>query len=125
METLIRAGGLFNIALVLFHLSFWRVFHWREDLQNLDSLNRAIMQVLNISLMVVFAIFGYISLAHSRELLDSPLGHSLLVLMALFWLARAVQQVIFFGLRHPVSWLFLTVFMTGSVLYAIPAISIP
>ena len=124
METLIRVGGLFNIALVLFHLSFWRVFKWREDLQNLTALNSAIMQVLNISLIVVFAIFSYVSIGHTQALLSTPLGHSLLVLMALFWFARAFQQILFFGLRHPVSWLFLAVFTTGGVLYAVPAVSV-
>lgn len=124
METLIKAGGFFNIGLVLFHLSFWRLFNWQEDLKNVSSLNSAVMQVLNISLTVVFIIFCYISLAHTTELLTTPLGHSLLVLMALFWLARSIQQILFFKLQHPLSRVFLLVFMTGFVLYAIPAVSI-
>ena len=124
MEALIKAGGIFNIALVLFHVSFWRLFKWNEDLRNLLFLNRATMQVLNISLTLVFVIFAYISFAHTRELLTTPLGNSLLVLMALFWLARSIQQILFYKLRHWLSWVFLLVFMAGCVLYAIPASSI-
>ena len=48
----------------------------------------------------------------------------LIALMALFWFARAVQQVVFFKLQHPASWVFLLIFLTGSLLYAIPAIHV-
>ena len=121
METLIRFGGVYNIALILFHLSFWRIFNWNEELASVSFLNRAVMQVLNISLMFVFAIFAYISLVHTSELVDTPLGNSLLVLMALFWLARSVQQIVYFKLQHWLSWLFLLLFFSGFLLYAIPA----
>ena len=124
METLIKAGGFFNIGLILFHLAFWHLFNWSEDLKKLSFLNSAIMQVLNISLTLAFAIFAYISLAHTGALLSTPLGNSLLVLIALFWLARAIQQIVFFKLRHPLSWLFLLIFTTGFVFYTIPAASI-
>ena len=121
METLISFGGVYNIALILFHLSFWRIFNWNEELARVSFLNRAVMQVLNISLMFVFAIFAYISLVHTSELMNTPLGNSLLVLMALFWLARSVQQIVFFKLQHWLSWLFLLLFFSGFLLYAIPA----
>lgn len=121
METLIKAGGVFNIGMVLFHASFWRLFRWNEDLKNISFLNRAIMQVLNISLTLVFAMFAWISFVQAHELLTTPLGHNLLILMAVFWLARSIQQIIFFKLRHPLSWVFLLVFFSGFGLYAIPA----
>lgn len=123
METLITAGGYFNIGLLLFHLSFWHLFNWGEELKQVSSLNRAVMQVLNISLSFVFAIFAYISLMHTPELISTPLGKSLVLLIALFWLARSLQQVVFFKLHHRASWAFLALFLTGFTLYAIPAIS--
>ncbi len=121
METLIKAGGFFNIGLVMFHLAFWRLFNWDEDLKKISFLNRTVMQVLNISLIFAFVIFSYISLAHTKELVSTPLGHSLVMLMALFWLARSIQQIVFFKLRRPLSVVFLLIFMTGCLLYAIPA----
>ncbi|MCW8963663.1 MAG: hypothetical protein OQL16_07685 [Gammaproteobacteria bacterium] len=124
MELMIKAGGIYNIALVIFHLLFWRIFNWQEDLRSLTFLNRAIMPVLNISLTLVFVIFSYISLVHAGELLSTSLGHSLLVLMAIFWFARAVEQVVFFKLKHRASWAFLAFFLLGGVLYAVPAIHV-
>ena len=120
MEALIIAGGFYNIGLIVFHLMFWRIFNWKHDLNQISRLNRATMQVLNISLTSAFIIFSYISFAHTTELLTTSLGHSLLVLMALFWLARSIQQIIFYKLRHRVSWAFLLLFLSGFLLYALP-----
>ena len=122
MELLIKAGGIYNFVLVIFHLLFRRIFNWDEDLRSLSFLNRAIMQVLNLSLTLVFVIFGYISLVHPKELLTSPLGQSLLITMAVFWFARAVQQPLFFGMKHWGSVAFMLFFLTGAVLYGLPAI---
>jgi hypothetical protein len=124
MEKLIIAGGFYTIGLIVFHLLFWRIFDWRQDLKRVSYLNRATMQVLNISLTFAFITFAYVSFAHTTELLTTPLGHSLLALMALFWLARSVQQIIFYKLHHRVSWAFLLLFLSGTLLYAIPTIYI-
>jgi hypothetical protein len=122
METLIKIGGLYNILLVVFHLFFWRIFNWKDELRSLSFLNRAIMPVLNLSLTIVFVIFAYISLAHSSELLSTSLGRSLLMLISLFWIARALMQVVFFKLQHWGSFAFLLYFLTGVLLYGIPAL---
>ena len=79
------------------------------------------MQVVNLSLTFSFVIFGYVSLFHTMELLESPLGHSLLMLIALSWLLRSVEQVVFFQLKHWGSAVFLVVFLSGALLYGIPA----
>ena len=121
MEFLIKAGGIYCFGFVIFHLMFWRLFNWGEDLKSLSFINRATMQVLNLSLTFAFVIFGYISLFHSRELLETALGHSLLVLISLFWLLRAIEQVVFFKLKHWASAVFLMVFLAGAVLYGVPA----
>ena len=122
MDTLIKAGGLYNIILIIFHLLFWRIFNWKDDLPSLSFLNRAIMPVLNLSLTFVFVIFAYISLAHSNELLSTSLGRSLLMLIAIFWFARAMMQVVYFKLQHWGSLAFLLFFLAGGVLYGIPAV---
>lgn len=121
MEFLIKAGGVYCFSFVIFHLMFWRLFNWGEDLKSLSLINRAIMQVLNLSLTFAFVIFGYVSLFHSRELLETALGHSLLVLISLFWLLRAIEQIVFFKLKHWGSAVFLMVFLSGAMLYGIPA----
>ncbi len=122
MEWLVKIGGFYNILLVVFHLSFWQLFNWETDLRKLSFINRAVMQVINLSLTFVFIIFAYISLVHTNELLSSALGQSLLSLMAAFWFLRSIEQVIFFKLKSRLSFAFLLFFLIGTVLYAIPAL---
>lgn len=120
MELLIKAGGIYNIILVVFHLLFWRIFNWRDDLKTLSFLNRAIMQVVNLSLTIVFVAFAYISFVHTSDLLTTSLGRTLLIFMMLFWFARAIMQVVFFRLRHWGAVAFLVYFLAGGVMYGVP-----
>jgi len=122
MDALIKAGGVYCTALVVFHILFWKIFHWDRELPKLNRLNRAIMQVLNISLTFVFLIIAYVSFVHTSELLATPLGHTLLGAIALFWLFRAVQQIVFFKLEHWVSWVFLVFFLGGAAIYGLPLV---
>jgi hypothetical protein len=75
MEALIKLGGIYNIVLVVFHLLFWRIFNWEVDLRSLTLLNRAIMQVVNLSLTFVFVIFAYIfMIVTTSNMKSSDLG---------------------------------------------------
>lgn len=121
-ETLIRIGGAYCLALVVFHLLFWRLFDWRRDLRSLTYVNRAVMQILNLCLTFTFVIFGVVSLWHTEEMIGTGLGRTLLALIALFWLLRAVEQVVFFGLRRWLSVAFFLAFLAGSALYAWPLV---
>jgi hypothetical protein len=119
-DSYIIAGGVFSAAFAVFHLFFWKLFRWREALAKLTSLNRAVVQVMNLCLTFVFVIFAYLSLAHAAELLSTGLGRTLVVLIAVFWYLRALEQIVFFGLRKPLSIAFLVVFVIGGLLYTIP-----
>lgn len=121
-ETMIIIGGLYNSAFAVFHVFFWKLLKWKEDLAKLKPINRAATQILNLCLTFAFVIFAYISLFHAHELLASRLGKSLLGLMAIFWFLRALEQIIFFGLRHRVSLAFLVLFLVGTGLYSIPLV---
>lgn len=118
--TLLLAAGLYHLALAAFHLAFWRLFAWPRDLRHLQPVNRAIMQVLNISLTFVFLFAAYLALFHAPPLLTTDLGRALLAGGTLFWLLRAAQQVLFFRLRHPASILFFVVTLLGATLCATP-----
>ena len=121
-QTLIIAGGIYHILLIVFHLMFWRLFDWPGSLRPLDTTNRSTMQVLNITLTLIFVIFAYISIAHTEELLTTSLGYSLIVLISMLWLARTILQVVYYGLQHRASRVLTLCFITGACLYGIPAI---
>lgn len=116
-EALIIAGGVYTVALVIFHVFFWRLFNWPESLASLGHVNRATMQVLNICLTFVFCIFAYISFAHTAELLNTSLGRVMLVLISVLWLFRSALQFVFYGWRHKASVALAVYFLLGSLLY--------
>src|SRR5262245_26848170 len=91
------AAGAVYPALAVFHLAFWRLFRWREELARLGRLNRGAMQILNLFVTGVFAVAAYLCFAHARDLAGTALGHALLVGLAFLWLTRAAEQVWFFG----------------------------
>ncbi len=124
MKQLLIAGGIFNLLFAIFHILFWKIFNWRTELRKLDFMNSAIMQVLNLCLTFCFLIFAYISFFHHDELLTTAIGKALLAGITIFWFLRAVEQVIFFGIKHWQSIIFLMVFTVGTILYAIPFIGL-
>lgn len=119
-EALLVAGGIYHIVLIVFHLMFRRLFRWHKTLASLNRIDRATMQVLNISITFIFAIFAYVSLAHTHELLQTGLGRSLLGLIAALWFFRALLQVYFYKLSHPASAGLFLFFLLGTALYGIP-----
>ena len=118
------AGGVFHLALAIFHLFFWRIFRWRQDLASLTRVNRAVAQILNLCLTFVFFAAAYLSFFHAAELLSAPLGRTILASIALFWILRLILQFVFFGARHRVSILFIVIFLVGAALYLLPLVGI-
>ena len=108
------------MVLAVFHLFFWRIFRWQEDLASLTHINRAVMQILNICLTFLFFVMAYVSFAHAAELISTSLGRTILASIALFWILRLLLQFAFFGARHWLSVLFIVIFTIGASLYLIP-----
>lgn len=110
-------GGLYHLAFFFFHLAFWKLFDWKNDLQSLSEINRAVIQILNLRLMWIFLVFAYVSFFHADDLLTTTLGKTILVGIIFFWLIRAVEQIIFFGLGKKVSIAFFIAFLLGAGFY--------
>ena len=121
-HVVIKIGGFYNIAFFIFHAMFWKIFGWDNELPKLTHINGAIMQVINLCLMFCFFIFGYISLFHTSELNTSKIGRTLLLFIVLFWMVRAIEQLVFFSYTSPVSIAMFILFLLGSSIYAYPLI---
>jgi hypothetical protein len=119
-QALVVIGGFFHLGFALFHLAFWRLFDWPRDLRSLQPVNRAIVPVLNLCLTFVFLLAAYVAFCHSGELVATPLGRTWVAGLALFWLLRAAEQVVFFRLRHPASAAIFVVFLAGTALHLAP-----
>lgn len=117
-HSLLFAGGVFHIGLIVFHLKFARLFHWDTELGKLDFINRQIPPVMNNVLILLFAGLAWLSFVYTDDLLFTDLGRALLIGIAVIWLFRAALQVVYFRLKHWVSWLLFYVFSGGALLYA-------
>jgi hypothetical protein len=113
----IFAAGVFNLALAAFHLSFWRLFSWPRSLSDSGALNRSVTQILNLAVTYLFVLSALVCLLFPSEVAATPLGHFWLAAMAGFWLARALIQPPFFGLRHPLSVVLFAVFIVGAIIH--------
>lgn len=117
MKTLLYIGAFYHLAWAAFHLSFWKLFNWKYELESLTTINQNVMQILNLRLIYVFLVVAALSFFCADELLGERLGKVLLFAVALFWLMRAVEQIIFFGLKNRFSIAIFVVFLLGAGLY--------
>ena len=119
-EALLRIGAWYHLAFAVFHVAFWRLFRWKTELAKLEPLNRAVMQILNLRIIYLALVFAWLSWFFTDDLLSTRLGRAMTGAIALFWAMRAVEQLIFFGVRSKRSNLFVAIFAAGAALYAIP-----
>jgi hypothetical protein len=120
INSVLIIGGLFNLGFAVFHCFFWKAFDWKKELAAISKLNRNVVQILNLCLILVLAAFGAISLVFYPDLLRTNLGMVMLLVMALFWLFRGIEQIIFFGLKNGQSIVFTILFFFGFLLYTMP-----
>ena len=94
-ETLILIGGVASILWAFFHLSFWKIFDWKNSLNLLSTQQRSIMYALTIMMAYALLVFAYISIAERARLASSSLSATLLALIGSFWVLRALLQALF------------------------------
>jgi hypothetical protein len=121
-ETILLIGGVICIAFAAFHLSFWKIFDWRKSLSSISQENRAIIYVLNLSVIFFLFVFAYLSIFQGNALISSLLGKTIIILMAAFWIIRAIEQPIFFGFRAKETFIIVVVCLMIGVLYIIPLV---
>lgn len=113
------AAAGYNVALALFHLCFWRIFRWREELPKLHPANRGVMQVMNIMLTFVFLLMAGLQVLLAEEMTNTALGRALLAGLMFGWLLRAGLQPVFWPTQpKTVNGAFVFLFLIGAGLHA-------
>jgi len=121
-EFWIRLGGIYFLLFGVFHLTFWRLFEWPVRLAGIDRINRGIMQTLNVCLTFLFFLAGILLLFYTTEVRHTGLGRTLLAGSGLFWLTRAILQLLWFPLRPALSRGLLILFVAGAGIFFTPLI---
>lgn len=119
---IVYACGVHSLGLALFHAAFWRIFRWRHDLQTSSLPTRAIIQIANLRLIHVFLLAAVLCFGFPDELLQTNLGRTYMIGMALFWLGRTIEQFIFLPYNRFFVHLLTAVFLLGAVLFALPVL---
>jgi hypothetical protein len=116
----IYAAAGYNVALALFHLGFWRMFRWQEELAKLHPVNRGVMQVMNIILMAFLLLMAAVQVLNAAELTATPLGRLLMAGLVGLWVLRAILQPIFWRTAAKgTNAAFICLFMLGAGLHAL------
>ncbi len=115
---LIRAGGVVSFLLGINHLLFWPALDWPRSLAVLPADGAGIVQALNASITATMFVFAFVSLTYPRELHGPGLGRGLSIAIALFWVARAAEDVLFFGFS-PFG---VAIFLAIGALYGVPLV---
>lgn len=105
--------AVYNLGWGLFHLTFWPLLRWKEQLARLSPTNRGVVQILNLCLTWLFLVIAYIYMFHPTELINSGLGRALAYGVLFLWVGRTVEQVIFMEMRRRLHQLLLVLFAVG------------
>ena len=119
MKNLIYIGGIYCLIFAIFHLAFWKLFDWKNDLPKLKSVNRGVIQVLNLRLTYVFIVVAFISFFFADDLINTKLGNVILGAISIFAVMRAIEQLIFWKVEK-IGVAFFFIFLIGAGIFAIP-----
>ncbi len=106
-------AALHDFGFALFHLGFARIFRWRTALAGLDPINRGIVPALNDTLTFVLAGGAALVLWIWARGVHDATATLVLVGFGATWLFRGALQPIHWGVREPVSFGFLLLFLAG------------
>lgn len=121
LSVFVYLTGVYSLFLGVFHIMFWRLkfFNWAEELPKLSRLNSGVVQLMNLGLIAIMFVMAFISFFHTKELLSSSLGKTILFGFSLVWFLRFIEHFIFYGARGiPFS----SMFFVGFLFYFIPAV---
>jgi hypothetical protein len=117
-QNLLFVGAVVHALGVLFHLALPRLVVWHDVLRGLPQTQQGYLHLFNAHVAYALLIFAVLSFAYPRELLSTPIGRAVTVLIVGFWLLRAASEFIWLPTISP---LILTLCLSMACLYAFVA----
>lgn len=119
--TFLVLSALHDAFFAGFHLLFPKFFGWRNALARLDPVNHAIVHVMNLALVGLFALAAlFCGWLTTQPTLDAG-SRLTLTGLGTFWLFRGLLQPLFFRIRHPISLALAIAFAAGGAFHLIAA----
>ena len=114
--------GFYNLTFAVFHLYFWKIFRWKEDLKENSIANRAIIQILNIRLIYVFLLMAFIYFFYTNQLVTTEIGFVLLIGFSGFWTGRLIEQFIFLRVKSRMATILTVILFVGIIFHLLPVV---
>ncbi len=114
--------GVYNLLFAIFHICFWKIFKWKEDLQRNSIANRAIIQILNVRLIYIFLLMSFLYFFCKDQMMTSDIGLVLLIGFFGFWVGRTIEQFVFLKVKSKISTILTFIFFTGIIIHLLPLI---
>lgn len=112
--------GLYSLGFGIFHMFFWRLFDWKNDLKKLTIANKAIIQIANTRLIYFFMFVAFVCFYCTNELIETRLGNVFLIGISIFWLGRTIEQFIFLRVKNKIVNILTFIFVIGMILFVLP-----
>lgn len=96
-RAILVAGGSMNLVLAVFHMFFWKMMNWGEELPRLSVDNRGVMQIANIIMIFLLVYFSIASFMMAKYGTIERYGKSILLCIAGFYAIRLITGYPFFG----------------------------
>jgi len=120
--TLLYLCGIYNFAFAIFHVFFWKMFKWNEELKRNSLANRAVIQILNIRLIYILLLMAFIYFFYTEELISTKIGFVLLIGFLGFWIGRTIEQFIFLRVKSKMVTILTVIFFIGIVIHLLPLV---
>ena len=89
------------MLLAFLHAGFPKYFNWKKELPNLSLINKQMMEVHTFFLAFVLFLIGLLCFLSTNEIIETNLGRTLAVGLAIFWFVRLLFQ---FFVYSPKLW---------------------
>ena len=119
-KALLIAGGILNALFAVFHFALPSLAQWQNTLSTISTDSQAVMYTLNLAAAFTLLVFAFVSVFYRHDLLTTNLGKALSISIALFWLVRAVAEILYFRIGVNGSWVGALIFGAIGLLYLIP-----
>jgi hypothetical protein len=122
-ELSILAGGILSLVMVIFHMRFYVLFGWKSEFEKIHPKNTRILYTIHIALLLLFVIFSILSFIYYKELAGATgLAFGMVLLYALFWLWRAIWQILYFKAKSTIHYILILIFCLLFISYLVPVI---
>lgn len=119
---LLLMGGGIHLLVALMHLALGQAFTQTETLRCLSQDIRATVYTLNVHVAFTCLIFAYVSFFYRKELISTSLGRAVTASIGIFWILRAANQLIFYGVTAPDTPFWVVFCLIVSLFYMIPTL---